>query len=75
MVEVSFPDQLEELALMTGHLTPALLAKELAKLSKLPPRILITHLKPQYYDGIRVQLEALPMPGIALLSEGDVYDL
>ena len=75
IVEVSFPSDMEEIALMTRHLTPALLGKELAKLSKLPPRILITHLKPQYHDRINAELAALEIPGIVLLSDGDVYDL
>lgn len=75
VVEVSFPSELEEIALLTGHLTPLLLGKELAKLATLPPRILITHLKPQYYDRIKAELDALSMPGIELLRDGDVYDL
>jgi len=75
VVEVSFPSDMEEIALMTGHLTPALLGKELAKLGKLPPRILITHLKPQYYERIKGELDALRLPGIELLCDGNVYDL
>jgi ribonuclease BN (tRNA processing enzyme) len=75
LVEVSFPSEMEELALLTGHLTPKLLATELAKLPKLPPRILITHLKPQYYDRIMAELEALPIPGIELLCEGQVHEI
>ncbi|HBG05515.1 MAG: MBL fold metallo-hydrolase [Geobacteraceae bacterium GWC2_58_44] len=74
LVEVSFPDAMEELALITGHLTPFLLTKELAKLGRLPPRILITHLKPQYFEQIREQLEAA-VPGAELLQDGRVYNL
>lgn len=75
VVEVSFPSDMEEVALMTGHLTPALLGKELAKLGKLPRRILITHLKPQYRDRIKAELDALAVPGLELLSDGSVYEL
>ncbi|WP_085812212.1 3',5'-cyclic-nucleotide phosphodiesterase [Geoanaerobacter pelophilus] len=75
IVEVSFPSEMEEIALLTGHLTPALLGIELAKLPKLPSRILITHLKPQYYDRIKDELEALRLPGVELLRGGNVYDL
>ena len=75
VVEVSFPCDMEEIALMTGHLTPCLLGKELAKLAKLPPRILITHLKPQYYERIKGELDALRLPGIELMRDGNVYDL
>jgi len=75
VVEVSFPSSMEEIALMTGHLTPALLAKELAKLSRLPRRILITHLKPQHEEPITSELESLAIPGLELLQDGLVYDL
>lgn len=74
VVEVSFPSDMEEIALITGHLTPGLLGKELAKLAKLPPRILITHLKPQYYEKIKAELDNLHLP-VELLQDGDVYDL
>jgi len=75
IVEVSFPSELEGLALLTGHLTPKLLERELAKLAALPPRIFITHLKPQYYDKIKPELDALKIPGIELLQDGAVYRL
>lgn len=74
VVEVSFPSDMEEIALITGHLTPDLLGKELAKLAKLPTRILITHLKPQYYEKIKAELDNLHLP-VELLQDGDVYDL
>lgn len=73
VVEVSFPSDMEEIALMTGHLTPRLLGKELAKLRKLPQRVLITHLKPQHYERIKGELDALNLPGVELLQDGKVY--
>ena len=75
IVEVSFPNDMEQMAFMTGHLTPLLLGYELAKLAVLPDRILITHLKPQYYDRIAAEIALLPIPGIELLREGRVYEL
>ena len=75
VVEVSFPSAMEEIAQMTGHLTPALLSKELAKLPCLPRRTLITHLKPQYQDAIAAELEALRIAGLELLQDGGVYRL
>ena len=75
IVEVSFPSGQEELALLTGHLTPELLKRELAKLPVLPRRIFITHLKPQYSEQIRPELDALKIPGIELLQDGAVYQL
>jgi len=75
VVEVSFPSEMEEIALLTGHLTPRLLGTELKKLRTLPQRILITHLKPQYYERIKGELDALGLPGVELLQDGSVYDL
>lgn len=74
IVEVSFPNEMEKLALLTRHLTPALLATELAKLKELPPRILITHPKPQHYDKIASELDDLANDRIELLRDGNVYE-
>lgn len=45
IIETTFPDEQAELARVSGHLCPALLGKELQKLS-LSPEIYITHLMP-----------------------------
>ncbi|MDP2758893.1 MAG: 3',5'-cyclic-nucleotide phosphodiesterase [Sideroxyarcus sp.] len=45
IVEAAFCDAEKELAILSKHLCPSLLAEELAKL-KLQPEIFITHLKP-----------------------------
>ncbi len=74
IVEVSFPNGMEEMALLTRHLTSALLAKELKKLKELPPRILVTHPKPQYYDRIAAELRELGIAQIELLKDGAVYE-
>ena len=55
-VETSFPDRLESLALETGHLTPTLLARELAKLDKPGVPVKIFHMKPQYLEEISAEL-------------------
>lgn len=75
IVEVSFPDQMADLALLTGHLTPSLLSNELRKLAVLPARIFVTHPKPQFRDQIISDLRQLPFPGITLMSDGDEYNI
>lgn len=75
IVEVSFPNSMEPLALLTRHLTCSLLRLELEKIGELPRRILITHPKPQYYDVIRKEIGCLGMREIELLHDGAVYDL
>ena len=73
IVEVSFPNEMEQMALLTGHLTAKLLSKELAKIAALPPRILITHPKPQFYQTIKDELAALGLPQLELLHDGSRY--
>jgi hypothetical protein len=72
IVETSFPNRLEKLALMSGHLTPALLEKEIAKIPGPPPRIFVMHLKPQYLPEIEGEIEALRHGSIEFLKEGEV---
>ena len=55
-VETSFPDRLEALALQTGHLTPGMLVKELAKLDKPEVPVKIFHMKPQYLEEISAEM-------------------
>ncbi|HEX9078739.1 MAG TPA: 3',5'-cyclic-nucleotide phosphodiesterase [Desulfuromonadaceae bacterium] len=74
IVEVSFPNSMEELALLTRHLTCSLLGAELKKVGQLPRRILITHPKPQYYDTIRREIDDLGIGEIELLHDGSVYE-
>lgn len=74
IVEVSFPNDMEETALLTRHLTSSLLDEELKKIKKLPPRILVTHPKPQYYAKIAAELRELGIAQIELLKDGAVYD-
>jgi len=56
IIEVSFPNSMEELAIKTGHLTPDLLGREIDKMKHRPEKILITHIKPQYMAEIRREL-------------------
>jgi ribonuclease BN (tRNA processing enzyme) len=70
IIEVSFPNRMEEKAIITGHLTPRLLERELSRMGAAPGRILITHLKPQFYETIQGELRKLRVGNLALLKEG-----
>jgi len=61
-VEAAFPNRLQDLAMTSGHLTPALLCDELAKLQTPEAIINIMHVKPVYHDEISRELQALPRP-------------
>jgi ribonuclease BN (tRNA processing enzyme) len=73
LVEVSFPNQLQRLADLSGHLTPRTLASELAKLDRTDLPILLYHLKPAYVPRLRREVAALGLPGVRILEVGDRF--
>ena len=78
IIEVSFPDSMESLAVMTGHLTPGLLGLEIDKMRHAPDKVLITHIKPQYMARIRKELETLKKArrlNIQLVKDGRTYEV
>ncbi len=70
VVETSFPDRLEELAHVSGHLTPALLQGELTKLDRDDVPVYITHIKAPTREETLAELEALGDPRIRVLQAG-----
>ncbi|MBI5193358.1 MAG: 3',5'-cyclic-nucleotide phosphodiesterase [Nitrospirae bacterium] len=75
IIEVSFPNSMEEFAIKCGHLTPGLLFRELKQLNNLPKKIFITHPKKQYYKTIKDEIKKLRMPEIEMLSDGMVIEI
>lgn len=72
IIEVSFPNENEELALRTGHLTPLLLLSMLKSLPCLPRKIFVSHLKTYFRDTIVDQLSLLALENLVILNDGDV---
>ncbi|WP_027858754.1 MBL fold metallo-hydrolase [Marinobacterium jannaschii] len=58
IIDVSFTNELDELAKLSGHLTPAQLAEQLSRL-EYDCEILITHLKPGFEEAIMQQCQPL----------------
>lgn len=71
IIEVSMPNNMREMAIMTGHLTAELLKEEINKMKLVPDLILITHPKPQYLKIIKSEIKALGMKNIKMLHDGD----
>lgn len=71
IIDVTFPDSMEELAIRTGHLTPALLGSELTKLAVPPDRVLVTHPKPRHRKTIEAQIRRAGLERVRLLREGE----
>lgn len=67
LIEASFPNRMEGVAIKTGHLTPQLLKKELLKIKHPPGMIYITHMKPQYLKRIKAELRRLKIENLRLL--------
>jgi ribonuclease BN (tRNA processing enzyme) len=72
-VDVSFPNELGELAAASKHLTPELLAIELGKL-KGDARVFAVHIKPSNRDAVIRQLHELGDPHIAVGEIDKVYE-
>lgn len=70
IVETSFPNEMEEFSIRTGHLTPRLLARELAKLDRIPTCVQVVHLKHHFEDRIREELALLGMPQVRVAEDG-----
>lgn len=73
LAEASFPNEMEELALESGHLTPRLLAAELAKLGRPEVPVFVAHMKPAFVESITRQLLALDGWRITPLIQGGTY--
>lgn len=75
IIEASFPNRMEELALSTGHLTPKLLEAELKKMKTLPDNIYVTHCKPRYKAEIKREIKRLGFDNMKLLKEEKIIEL
>jgi ribonuclease BN (tRNA processing enzyme) len=75
VIETSFPNRLQEVADVSRHLTPQTLAQELDKLEMQSPRILITHLKPEFRREVIRELHKLKGHRLRVLRDGDVLQL
>ena len=73
LIEASFPDALARLAQISGHLTPATLRTELAKLRHADAEVLAMHLKPAYRDTLVQELDALGLDNLKVMEPGREY--
>ena len=71
VIDVSFPNSLSGMALGSGHLTPELLLKEIARMPQKPDKVYVTHLKPQYFRAIKGELKNCGIKNLRILEDGD----
>lgn len=74
-IECSFPNELQELATLCGHLTPQTMAQELEKLKDKDYHIFVFHMKPQYLKAIEEEINALGNERISILTQGEEITL
>jgi ribonuclease BN (tRNA processing enzyme) len=68
-LECTFPDEMEQLALISAHLTPSQFGLERAKMPSIE-RLFAIHLKDRYRQVMEQQLAALRLPEL-VIAEGD----
>ena len=70
IIDVSFPNNMEDMAIESGHLTPHLLEEELLQIKPLPEYVCITHCKPQYFKEIKAELKEIRIRNLKILKDG-----
>lgn len=73
--EVSFPDELEWLARVSGHHTPSTLGREMAKLPRNDIPWLLYHIKPAFQAKVERELAALRRDALEILALGERFAL
>ena len=73
-IECAFPNEHEELAKKSFHLTPRKLERELARFKNKTTAIFAINLKPAYYDSIIEELIALKLDRLEVMEPGRVYE-
>jgi cAMP phosphodiesterase len=72
ITEASFPNDFEQLAKLSGHLTPQMLGEELKKLKQDVP-VYIYGCKPKHVVAIKKEIRALKLKNVKMLIQGRTY--
>jgi len=73
MLECAFPDELDDLAVVSHHLTPQRMKRELEKCERNCP-VYVVNLKPMFREAITKQLAGLNLSHLSVLQVGKVYE-
>lgn len=73
-IDTSFDNSMQQIADVSGHLTPSSLAAELKKLERRVP-VLLHHLKPPCIAMIQTDIAALGNPDTGCFEQGKIYSL
>ena len=74
LIECAFPNELDELASLSFHMTPNELGKELKKLERSDCEIFVMNIKPAYRDETVSQINGLNIERLRVLEVGKTYE-
>ena len=74
-LELSFPNSLQWLADVSGHLTPTTVMSELAKLDRRGAKVYLYHLKPAVIDEVKAEVKALKQDYLHVCELDEVYNI
>ncbi len=75
LIECAFPDEFEELAHVSHHLTPNKLRIELSKFKHADSPIYVINIKPMYFNEVTKQLKNLNIENLKIMEVGKTYAL
>lgn len=71
LLETSFPNKLQQLADISGHLTPKTLGQELEKFKAKGTQVFLYHLKPAWVSQLKREVAGLP---VRVLELGETFE-
>ena len=74
LIECAFPDEMEELAQVSHHLTPKMLSTELNKFNFKNCPIYVINIKPRYFEEVVEQVEKLGIENLEIFEVGKIYE-
>jgi ribonuclease BN (tRNA processing enzyme) len=75
ITEISYPNQLQKLAEVTGHFTANDYKREVSKVRKAKDiQLFVYHMKPEFDVEIRKEVKAMAMPNVKILKTGQVLE-
>jgi len=74
LIECAFPNELDELAQVSHHLTPRRLGRELEKFRNIDCELHIINMKPMYRETIIQEIGELGIERLKILEIGKVYE-
>jgi cAMP phosphodiesterase len=75
IVEASFPNGMEDVAIASGHLTPALLDEQLDLLGRPEVAVYVVHMKPLYLEQILAELRGAMRHQVQTVHQGRTYTI